>query len=99
MAMIGGARWPGAVDAPDDALAARLAAGLERTLGLRALPPPVALSRWPRAVAQPGVDHPRRIARLRELAAARAPPPRRRLPRRRLRRRRPRLRHPRGPRS
>lgn len=68
-AMIGGARWPGAVDATDAELAARIGAGLERTLGLRDAPPPLAVARWPRAVAQPDPEHPRRVARLRELAA------------------------------
>jgi oxygen-dependent protoporphyrinogen oxidase len=69
-AMIGGARWPGAVDAPDDVLGARLAAGLERTLGLRDAPGPLALTRWRAAVPQPGPDHPRLVARLRERVSA-----------------------------
>jgi oxygen-dependent protoporphyrinogen oxidase len=69
-AMLGGARWPGAVDAPDDVLAARLAAGLERTLGLRDAAALLALTRWRAAVAQPGRDHPRLVARLRERVAA-----------------------------
>ncbi|HEX2486719.1 MAG TPA: protoporphyrinogen oxidase [Myxococcota bacterium] len=72
-AMLGGARWPGAVDAPDDVLAARLGAGLERTLGLREAPAPLALTRWRAAVAQPGRDHPRLVARLRERVAALGP--------------------------
>jgi oxygen-dependent protoporphyrinogen oxidase len=71
--MLGGARWPGAVDAPDDVLAARLGAGLERTLGLREAPAPLALTRWRAAVAQPGRDHPRLVARLRERVAALGP--------------------------
>jgi protoporphyrinogen oxidase len=73
MAMIGGSRWPGAVDAPDDALAARLGEGLERTLGLRDVGAPLVLSRWPAAVAQPGRDHPRLVARLRERVARLGP--------------------------
>ena len=68
-AMIGGVRWPGAVEASDELLAARLAAGLERSLGLRDAPAPLALTRWPAAVAQPGRDHPRLVARLRECSA------------------------------
>lgn len=72
-AMIGGARWPAAVDAPDDVLAARLAAGLECTLGLRDVPAPLALSRWRAAVAQPGRDHPSLVARLRERIARLGP--------------------------
>jgi len=71
--MIGGARWPGAVDAPDDALLARAAQGLERALGLREVPVPVAITRWPRAVPQPRPDHPRVVARLHALAAQAGP--------------------------
>jgi oxygen-dependent protoporphyrinogen oxidase len=61
MAMLGGARWPGAVDAPDDVVMGRVQDGLERTLGLRGAADAVALTRWPRAVAQPGCDHAARI--------------------------------------
>ena len=71
--MIGGARWPGAVDAPEDALRARIAEGLDLALGLREAPLPLALTRWPRAVPQPGRDHLRLVARLRETAAAAGP--------------------------
>jgi oxygen-dependent protoporphyrinogen oxidase len=63
--MLGGVRWPEAVDAPDDALLAALRADLDRALGLRGEPQPLAVSRWPRAVPQPGRDHPRRVAALR----------------------------------
>jgi oxygen-dependent protoporphyrinogen oxidase len=61
MAMLGGARWPGAVEAPDDVVAGRAQEGLERTLGLRGAAEVLALTRWPRAVAQPGCDHAARI--------------------------------------
>jgi oxygen-dependent protoporphyrinogen oxidase len=71
--MIGGARWPEAVDAPDDALLARIAAGLDRALGLREAPRLVALTRWPRAVPQPGREHLRLVAKLRAAAAAAGP--------------------------
>jgi oxygen-dependent protoporphyrinogen oxidase len=68
-ALLGGARWPGAVDAPDDVLLARAHAGLERALGLRAAPELLSVARWPRAVAQPGREHPRLVADLRARAA------------------------------
>lgn len=60
--LIGGVRWPEAVHQPDDALYKRLAEDLERTIGLRGEFDPLALTRWPRAVPQPGPDH---VARLR----------------------------------
>jgi oxygen-dependent protoporphyrinogen oxidase len=56
-AMLGGLRWPGAVDAPDDALLSRVHAGLGRALGLRKTPRTLAITRWPRAVPQPGPGH------------------------------------------
>jgi oxygen-dependent protoporphyrinogen oxidase len=62
---LGGVRWPAALDLPDDVLLSRLHADLERTLGLRAEPTLLALTRWPHAVAQPGRDHLARIAALR----------------------------------
>jgi oxygen-dependent protoporphyrinogen oxidase len=71
--MIGGARWPDAVDAPDDVLLARATRGLECALGLQEAPAPIAITRWPRAVPQPGPDHPRLVARLRELASRTGP--------------------------
>jgi oxygen-dependent protoporphyrinogen oxidase len=71
--MIGGARWREAVEAPEDLLVARIAEGLDRALGLREAPRLVALTRWPRAVPQPGRDHPRLVSKLREAAAAAGP--------------------------
>jgi protoporphyrinogen/coproporphyrinogen III oxidase len=68
-AMIGGLRWPGAAEADEDEILARVAAGLERTLGLRGGMDPLAVSRWPRAVPQPGPEHVGRIAALRARAA------------------------------
>ncbi|HVH07680.1 MAG TPA: protoporphyrinogen oxidase [Myxococcota bacterium] len=68
-ALLGGARWPGAVDAPDDALLARAHAGLDRALGLRGAPELLGVARWPRAVPQPGREHPRLVADLRARAA------------------------------
>jgi oxygen-dependent protoporphyrinogen oxidase len=63
--LLGGVRWPEAVDLPDDVLAKRLFADLERTLGLHGEPQLLAVSRWPRAVPQPDREHVRRVARLR----------------------------------
>jgi oxygen-dependent protoporphyrinogen oxidase len=68
--MLGGARWPEAVETPDDALLAALRDDLDRALGLRGELEPLAVSRWPRAVPQPGRDHPRRVAALRARIAA-----------------------------
>lgn len=73
MAMIGGARWPDAVTAPDDDILRRVGQGLERTLGHREEPTPLGIQRWLRGVPQPGRDHPRRVRRLRERAAALGP--------------------------
>jgi oxygen-dependent protoporphyrinogen oxidase len=67
--LLGGLRWPGAADAADDELLGRLGRGLELALGLRDAAEPLAVTRWPRAVPQPGRDHPALVARLRERAA------------------------------
>ena len=64
-ALIGGSRWPGAVDASDAEIEKRVLAGLDRALGLGAPPRVLAISRFERAVPQPGVDHAARIAALR----------------------------------
>lgn len=64
-ALIGGARWPGVVDASDDEIVRRVLAGLDRALGLAAAPRALAISRWPHAVPQPGADHGARVAALR----------------------------------
>ena len=63
--MVGGVRWPDVVSQPDDVLYARLEAELDRSLGFDAAPERLVLHRWPRAVPQPSLDHPRRIATLR----------------------------------
>jgi oxygen-dependent protoporphyrinogen oxidase len=68
--MLGGAAWPEAVDAPEDALRAALRDDLARTLGLRGEPEWLATSRWPRAVPQPDRGHPSRVAALRARVAA-----------------------------
>jgi protoporphyrinogen/coproporphyrinogen III oxidase len=68
-AMIGGVRWPEAAQADEGEILRRVAAGLERILGLRGGAEPLAVSRWPRAVPQPGPEHVRRVAALRARAA------------------------------
>lgn len=70
MGMIGGARWPGVVDAADDEILARVERGLDRALGLRGSPRALALTRWPRAVPQPGPHHGRLVRGLRARLAA-----------------------------
>jgi len=67
--MLGGARWPEAVETPDDILLAQLAKDLDATLGLRADFELLALSRWPRAVAQPRRHHQQLVLDLRREAA------------------------------
>lgn len=71
--MLGGARWPAAIDESDASLATLVANELERTLGLRATPRVLAISRWPEAVAQPAPGHRARITALRARIAAVAP--------------------------
>ncbi len=63
--MIGGARWPAVVDAGDDEILERVHQGLDRALGLRAAPEALAITRWPRAVPQPGPHHARMVRDLR----------------------------------
>lgn len=63
--MLGGVRWPEAVELPDDVLRDALAADLERTLGLRDGWEVLHVARWPRAVPQPARDH---VGRVRDLA-------------------------------
>jgi len=63
--LAGGARRPDALDWPDDRLVAALLRELDGALGLRGEPTLLGVSRWPRAVPQPGRDHPRRVAEAR----------------------------------
>lgn len=64
--LAGGMRRPEALDWDDDRLVATLVAELDRVLGLRDTPQRLAITRWRRAVPQPGVDHVRCVAALRE---------------------------------
>jgi oxygen-dependent protoporphyrinogen oxidase len=60
--LVGGARRPDALDQPDDRLVAALLRELDGALGLRGDPTVLGISRWPRAVSQPGREHPRVVA-------------------------------------
>jgi oxygen-dependent protoporphyrinogen oxidase len=62
--MIGGMRWPEAVDLPDDVIAAQVLADLDRILGLQGAPEVLTVTRWQRAVAQPDRGHVARLARI-----------------------------------
>lgn len=66
----GGTRWPEAVDLDDDVLLERIGGALEQSLGLRGDARSLVVSRWPRAVPQPGRDHPARVAAARSQLAA-----------------------------
>ncbi len=68
--MFGGTRWPEAIDTPDDVLRERLLADLDRILGLEEEPQDLGVTRWERAIPQPGRDHLRRLAEVRERLAA-----------------------------
>jgi protoporphyrinogen oxidase len=67
--MLGGTRWPDAIDTPDDVLRTRLLADLDGILGLDEEPKDLGVTRWQRAIPQPGRDHVRRIAEARERLA------------------------------
>lgn len=68
--MLGGTRWPEALDAPDEVLVERAAADLDRVLGLRAAPQMLGVGRWPEAIPQPGRDHMTRISEARARLSA-----------------------------
>jgi oxygen-dependent protoporphyrinogen oxidase len=63
--MIGGLRWTAAIEAPDDVLLEHVNRGLDRALGLRDTPRALAITRWPRAVPQPGPGHLRSVRAIR----------------------------------
>jgi oxygen-dependent protoporphyrinogen oxidase len=69
-AMLGGLRWPGALDAADEEILRRVHAGLDRALGLRGTPRTLAITRWPRAVPQPGPGHVSALRAIRARLAA-----------------------------
>jgi oxygen-dependent protoporphyrinogen oxidase len=67
--IVGGMRWPEAVDAPDDAIVKQVCADLDQILGLREAPRVLAVTRWRQAIPQPRRDHVARIARIRKQLA------------------------------
>jgi oxygen-dependent protoporphyrinogen oxidase len=67
--LAGGKRRPEALAWSDAELVAALSAELDRVLGLREAPRVLAITRWPRAVPQPGREHPRLVASVRERLA------------------------------
>ena len=67
--LAGGKRRPEALAWSDDQLVTALCAELDRVLGLRETPRVLAITRWPRAVPQPGRDHPGLVAKVRERLA------------------------------
>jgi len=68
--LIGGMRWPQAVDVPDDEIVKQVCADLDQILGLREEPRVLAVTRWRQAIPQPKRDHVARIARIRKELAA-----------------------------
>jgi oxygen-dependent protoporphyrinogen oxidase len=68
--LLGGVRWPAAVDEPDDRLLERVLRDLDRLLGIEADPQLLGVARWPQAIPQPGRDHPRRMSELRTRLSA-----------------------------
>jgi oxygen-dependent protoporphyrinogen oxidase len=67
--LAGGMRRPDALDESDDRLVAALVGEIDRVLGLRDAPRTLAITRWRRAVPQPGVDHVPLVAALRDRIA------------------------------
>jgi oxygen-dependent protoporphyrinogen oxidase len=68
--MLGGVRWPGATDEPDDRLLERALRDLDRILGVPGDAQDLGVTRWPGAIPQPGRDHVRRIAEVRARLSA-----------------------------
>lgn len=60
--LAGGTRRPDLLGLPDDRLVAALLRDLDGALGLRGEPTLLGVARWPRAVPQPGREHPRTVA-------------------------------------
>jgi oxygen-dependent protoporphyrinogen oxidase len=67
--LVGGVRWPEALDQDDDALLARVCEDLDCTLGLSGEARSLGLVRWPRAIPQPDRRHRVRIAEIRQQLA------------------------------
>jgi oxygen-dependent protoporphyrinogen oxidase len=67
--LLGGGRWPEAVDLPDDAIVKQVHSDLDRILGLREAPRTLAVTRWRRAIPQPQRNHMAQMARIRSRLA------------------------------
>jgi oxygen-dependent protoporphyrinogen oxidase len=67
--LIGGMRWPEAVDMSDDEITKQVFSDLDQILGLREEPRALAVTRWRQAIPQPKRDHVARIARIRKSLA------------------------------
>ena len=71
--MLGGVRWPEALNEPDEVLVERAVADLDRMLGLKAAPEGLGVGRWERAIPQPGREHPARMSWVQQRLAADVP--------------------------
>jgi len=67
--LVGGRRWPEAVELPDDEIVEQVCGDLDQILGLREEPRVLAVTRWRQAIPQPRRDHVARIARVRKRLA------------------------------
>ncbi len=67
--ILGGERWPEAIDLPDDVIVKQLHSDLDRSLGLREEPRTLAVTRWRRAIPQPRRNHITQMARIRNRLA------------------------------
>jgi len=63
--LVGGARWPEAIDLPDGEIVEQVCADLNRIIGLQEEPRVLGVARWRQAIPQPRRDHVARIARIR----------------------------------
>jgi oxygen-dependent protoporphyrinogen oxidase len=68
--LLGGMRWPEALEASDEEITAQVCGDLDRILGLSEEPRVLAVTRWRQAIPQPRRDHVARIARIRKQLAA-----------------------------
>jgi len=67
--LAGGTRRPDVLALSDDRLVAGLVGEVDAVLGVRGDPTLLGVARWPRAVPQPGPEHPGRVAAARAAAA------------------------------
>jgi oxygen-dependent protoporphyrinogen oxidase len=67
--IVGGMRWPEALELSDEEVVKQVYADLDQILGLKEEPRVLAVTRWRQAIPQPRRDHVARIARIRKLLA------------------------------